>query len=133
MNVSHRQMSLDLREPSVPRVLGFRAHSANDKSFHDVAPKLARPIRGTSTVENLIESVQGDDRKRLLEPTSLPKVLRGRAPFRRPQTAIIAYAAQAAYERRIAGEPADQDATARKFFIAHEAKLRRIAHRLRFR
>lgn len=113
---------LALQFEVVPR---FPKSAANDLKF-----KRFRPFKsGCSTrPEILIDQVQADDRQRLLEPTSLPKILRGAPPFRRPQTAIIAYAAQAAYERRMAG-----DATLRKFFSQHERKLQRLAHKLRFR
>lgn len=128
MSVSRRQMSLDLREPSVPRILKTRARPANDKSFQTLAPVSVPTVRGTPSVHDLIEQVQDEDRQRLLEPTSLPKILRGGAPYRRPQTAIISIAAQAAYERRMAGEQ-----VVRKFVSAHDRKLSRLVHKLRFR
>lgn len=82
-------------------------------------------------VESLMDHVQDLDRARLLEPTSLPKVLRGRPELRRPKTAIIAYAAQAAYERRMACESVGIIQTVNKFFRQRDAKLQRIADKLR--
>jgi hypothetical protein len=58
-------------------------------------------------VSRLIEEIQNEDRARLLEPIG-PKILRGRSSIRRPKTAIIARAAQAAYERRMAREPLEE-------------------------
>lgn len=133
MSASKRQMHLDLREPSVPRILKIRAKPANDKIFHEVAKPEEPQRRGTRSLHELIEQIQNEDRQRLLEPTSLPKVLRGRAPSRRPKTAIISYAAQAAYERRMRGETVDVDTVAAKFFRQHEAKLDRLARKLRVR
>jgi hypothetical protein len=56
-----------------------------------------------ASVSRLADQIQDEDRARLLEPTG-PKILCGRNPIRRPQTAIISIAAQAAYERRMARE-----------------------------
>jgi hypothetical protein len=111
----------------VPR---FPAEAANDLIFRS---NVSKSIRCSTRLGKLIEGIQDEDRQRLLEPTSLPKVLRGKNPYRRPQTAIISVAAREAYERRIAGEMVDVDAVARRFFRRHERKLERLAHKLRFR
>jgi hypothetical protein len=42
-----------------------------------------------ANVSRMVEEIQAADRLRLLDPTSLPKILRGRAPFTRPDTASI--------------------------------------------
>jgi hypothetical protein len=52
-----------------------------------------------ANVSRLADDIQDEDRARLLEPTG-PKILRGYTPRPRPQTAIIARAAQAMYEKR---------------------------------
>jgi hypothetical protein len=78
---------------------------------------------GTFGLAQLAETIQAEDRLRLLEPTSLPKILRGWSP--RPQTAIIARAAQRKYERRVT-----QDEVIGKFLGQHAAKLRQLAKRL---
>lgn len=83
----------------------------------------------TVTVEALADKVQADDRLRLLEPTSLPKQLRGWSPRPRPKTAIISYAAQRAYERRCVGESNQQ--IVRKFLGQRNNELRRMAARLK--
>lgn len=93
--------------------------AANSPRFTPVAP-------WAEALERLAERIQAEDRLRLLEPTSLPKELRGYKRRPRPKTAIIAYAAQAAYERRI-----QQTEVIQKFLGQHAAKLRRLADRLR--
>lgn len=115
-------MSVQLALDFVPRAV---SDAANDQNFKDFSAK--RPRRSTR-LEKLIEEIQEEDRARLLEPTSLPKILRGHRRRRRPQTAIIALAAQRVYERRVAGEPTD--AIAMRFFRAHERKIERIARKL---
>jgi hypothetical protein len=59
-------------------------------------------IRGTLLeIEMLADQVQADDRKRLLEPTRLPKNLRGfkrRAP---PNTALLSRIAFEAFKSRM--------------------------------
>lgn len=120
-----RQLALQFEV--VPR---FPKRAANDLKFK----RFVRFSGGRSTrIEVLADQVQADDRQRLLEPTSLPKVLRGAAQVRRPQTAIISYAAQAAYARRLAGETADVDSIAHKFFLERDRKLSRLAHKLMMR
>lgn len=99
--------------------------AANNPVFSDVSPRLRRE-RGTFDLKQLAERVQDLDRLRLLEPTSLPKELRGYKRRPRPKTAIIAYAAQAAYERRL-----HTAEVVRNFLGQHAAKLRRLADRLR--
>lgn len=87
------------------------------------------------TVDRLVDQIQDQDRLRLLEPTSLPKVLRGYRRRARPQTAIISRAAKGACERRIAAE-ADTAATERvtaRFIRSKERMLDRLAQKLRFR
>jgi hypothetical protein len=71
-------------------------------------------------VERLSDQIRDEDLMRLLEPTSLPKILRGHEPRRRPQTAIISRAANAA-------------TTLKNFLSARERMLARIARKLRFR
>lgn len=86
-------------------------------------------------VERLADEIRELDRMRLLEPTSLPKVLRGYQRRPRPSTAIISYAAQRAYERRMSMTEDDRAMreAMRKHFSAHERMLNRIARKLRFR
>lgn len=99
--------------------------AANSPVFSEVLRRV-RQVRGTLDLEYLADHVQDLDRLRLLEPTSLPKELRGYKRRPRPNTAIIAYAAQAAYERRIHSAEVVRD-----FLGQHAAKLRRLAERLR--
>lgn len=51
-------------------------------------------FRGTQAPVRLADQIMTENQLRLLEPTSLPKVRRGWEPRPRPQTAIIARAAQ---------------------------------------
>lgn len=51
-------------------------------------------FRGTPNPERLADQIMTENQLRLLEPASLPKVRRGWDPRPRPQTAIIALAAQ---------------------------------------
>lgn len=102
--------------------------SANDTSFKGVSRRL-RWSRGTFEIATLADVIQAEDRLRLLEPTSLPKILRGWSPRPRPKTAIIALAARAAYERR-GGDPAE---AIRKFLGQRADRLRALADRLRVR
>lgn len=79
--------------PNVPRApsnIGFSKVGQHPSAF-------------LANVSRLVADIQDEDRARLLEPKG-PKILRGWNPPPRPQTAIIAYAAQAAYERRMAQE-----------------------------
>jgi hypothetical protein len=126
MSFPGRQLHLDLREPSVPRLLKSHAKAANDKDF----PLEWSPC---STLEELADEIQRLDSLRLLEPTSLPKILRGYKRRPQPQTCIISYAAQAAYERRMAGESVSVDRVALKFFRERERMLDRLANKLRCR
>lgn len=86
-----------------------------------------------STHGALADRIQAEDRLRLLEPTSLPKVLRGWEPRARPQTAIIAYAAQRAYERRMARERGDAETAGaiHQFLTQRAGRLSRLAKQLR--
>lgn len=112
----------------VPR---FDGNSANDDIFK-TEPEVAKPNTQSSwNIESLADEIQAADRMRLLEPTSLPKVLRGHKRRPRPQTAIIAYAAQRAYERRIGQESVG--IVVKRFVSAHEQMLNRIARKMRFR
>jgi len=58
-------------------------------------------------VSRAIEDIRGLDQLRLLEPTSLPKVLRGRPPRRQPNTAILSDIAFAAFKARMYREGID--------------------------
>ena len=117
-----RQLALQLEV--VPRLFSKAANDLKFKPFR-------RSVELRSThIQVLIDEIQAEDRQRLLEPRSLPKVLRGYQRRPRPQTAIISYAAQRAYERRMRGETIDVDAITREFFAGHERKLARIARRL---
>lgn len=84
---------LRARYPNVPR-------TPTPREFSNLIQHPALFARETS---RLVEQIQDEDRARLLEPVG-PKILRGRNPIRRPATAIISIAAQAAYERRMARE-----------------------------
>lgn len=122
-HIDARQLRMDFLAVEHRPALARKA--ANNPIFSDVSPRLRRD-RGTFDLEQLAERVQDLDRLRLLEPTSLPKELRGYKRRPRPKTAIIAYAAQAAYERRI-----HTAEVVRNFLGQHAAKLRRLADRLR--
>ena len=86
-------------------------------------------------VERLAEQIRDEDRIRLLEPTSLPKVLRGYQRRPRPATAIISIAAQCAYQRRLAQTAEDRETgeILRRHLSSRERMLNRIARKLRFR
>lgn len=121
-----RQLRMDFTAVEHRPMLARKA--ANNPIFTAARPPtyVLRPVRGTFDLEQLADRVQDLDRLRLLEPTSLPKELRGYKRRPRPKTAIIALAAQAAYERRI-----HTAEVVRNFLGQHAAKLRRLADRLR--
>jgi hypothetical protein len=117
-----RQLRLNFRPVEHP------VSGASKITDHVESEKINRFLRRSGmfhTAENLADQIQAEDRLRLLEPTSLPKNLRGWSPRPRPQTAIIARAAQRKYERRVT-----QDEVIGKFLGQHAAKLRRLAKRL---
>jgi hypothetical protein len=118
-----RQLRLDFAAVEHRPMLARKA--ANNPVFSEVLRRV-RQVRGTLDLEYLTDHVQDLDRQRLLEPTSLPKELRGYKRRPRPKTAIIALAAKAAYERRI-----HTAEVVRNFLGQHAAKLRRLADRLR--
>lgn len=120
---SERQLPLNFQAVEHSRAAPQKA--ANNPTFKEVLRK-RRIGRGTFSIEQLADRVQDLDKLRLLEPTSLPKQLRGWKPRPRPKTAIIALAAQAAYERRI-----HTAEVVRNFLGQHAAMLRRLADRLR--
>jgi len=121
--IDERQLRMDFLAVEPRPAIARKA--ANNPVFSGVLIRLRRD-RGTFDLEQLADHVQDLDRLRLLEPTSLPKELRGYKRRPRPKTAIIAYAAQAAYERRI-----HQTEVIQKFLGQHAAKLRRLADWLR--
>jgi hypothetical protein len=91
-------------ERQLPLVFHVRAggnsKAANDVEFITVSRKRRQPFRGTFELARMAAEVQDEDRQRLLEPTSLPKELRGWSPRPRPKTAIIALAAQRLIAKR---------------------------------
>lgn len=101
--------------------------AANDRKFKRFAA-VSAPC--STRVEVLIDEILAADRMRLLEPTSLPKILRGRVPARRPQTAIISYAAQAAIARRLRMENIDVVAAVNQAVRRRDARLDRLARKL---
>jgi hypothetical protein len=121
--IDERQLRLEFQ--AVEHRLSAPQKAANNPTFTEVLRK-RRIVRGTLDLERLADHVQDLDRLRLLEPTSLPKELREWKPRPRPNTAIIAIAAQAAYERRI-----HTSEVVRNFLGQHAAKLRRLADQLR--
>jgi hypothetical protein len=84
---------LRAKVPDVPR-------TPTPREFSKISQ---HPALFRENVSRLVDQIQDEDRARLLEPTG-PKVLRGKNPYRRPKTAIISIAAQAAIERRMARE-----------------------------
>lgn len=122
-HIDERQLRMDFLAVEPRPVIARKA--ANNPVFSGVLTRLRRD-RGTFDLEQLADRVQDLDRLRLLEPTSLPKELRGYKRRPRPKTVIIAIAAQAAYERRI-----HTTEVVRNFLGQHAAKLRRLADRLR--
>jgi hypothetical protein len=62
-----------------------------------------------STVSEIAEQVQADDRMRLLEPTSLPKVLRGFKHRPPPNTALLSRIAFEAFKARMWADGLDLD------------------------
>jgi hypothetical protein len=69
------------------------------RALTEVGAGGARSFR--DDVSRAIESIQDADRLRLLEPTSLPKVLRGRPPYRQPNTAILSRIALERFKARM--------------------------------
>lgn len=133
-----RQLALSfLAGAAVERRLANPASAANEPEFKRffLGAKKAWTIRGTLSLPQLADQVRAEDRLRLLEPTSLPKRLRGRSSRPRPQTAIIAYAAQRAYQRRVAPAQADSasESAIQEFLSMRASRLRRLANQLRQR
>lgn len=130
-----RQLTLNLAVEHHP--FSRARDAANEPEFKrfPVEAKKAGLARETFSVDALAENIQAEDRLRLLEPTSLPKHLRGWSPRARPQTAIIAYAAQRAYERRIARERGETatDRTIQEFMSQRAGRLNRLVNQLRRR
>jgi hypothetical protein len=85
------------------------------------------PVGGSTAtfharIERLTEEIQDEDRQRLLEPTSLPKVLRGFKQRPPANTALLSRIAFEAFKSRMWAEGVDMtDEQAERLFRGHSS------------